>query len=266
MNKVKLSVSIVAACAIALGGGAAIHQAISPYTIYDNLNFKMPTMLASNYELFGDFDCVYLSDNVSFDDGNMVLTIDKNTNPDYVSSHSGAEYMSRSTYGYGYYEVSMIPIKNDGVCSSFFTYAGNDDNTSISEIDIEFLGNDPTVVSFNYFVNGESFGAYSYPLGFDATEDFHKYGFLWQADAITWFVDDIPVYRVTRNQGQIPTVESKIIMNVWTGSDEVVDWIGKYDETSPLSARYDYFSYTEIDKVSERMYKLIDAYLPSNIN
>lgn len=45
-----------------------------------------------------------------------------------------------------------------------------------------------------------------YDLGFDASQGFHTYGFDWQADSITWYVDGEPVYKATDN---IPSTPGK---------------------------------------------------------
>ena len=37
-----------------------------------------------------------------------------------------------------------------------------------------------------------------YDLGFDASEGYHTYGFDWQKDSITWYVDGKAVYTATQ--------------------------------------------------------------------
>lgn len=187
------------------------------------------------------FDCTWRADNVIFSDGIMNLMIDtdgENSKPKW----SGGEYRSREFYHYGKYEVRMKPIKNKGVVSSFFTYTGPSDNNPWDEIDIEFLGKDTTIVQFNYFTNGVGEHEYIHNLGFDASEEFHTYGFLWLPDSITWYVDDVEVYKATES---IPVTKSKIMMNVWPGTG-VDSWLDSYDGTTPLKAEYDWFRYTSI--------------------
>lgn len=107
---------------------------------------------------------------------------------------------------FGYYETSMQAIKNDGVVSSFFTYTGESDGNPWDEIDIEVLGKDTTKVQLNYYTNGQGNHEYMYDLGFDASEGYHTYGFDWQRDSITWYVDGKAVYKATNN---IPTTPYK---------------------------------------------------------
>ena len=103
----------------------------------------------------------------------------------------------------------MQAIKNDGVVSSFFIYTGPSDNNPWDEIDIEVLGKDTTKVQFNYFTNGVGNHEYMYDLGFDASKGYHTYGFDWQPDKITWYVDGKEVYSATTN---IPSTPGKIVL------------------------------------------------------
>ena len=180
------------------------------------------------------FNCTWRKSNVSFSDGSMKLKIDLDGDGTGTIPYSGAEFRSKGFYGYGMYEVEMKPIKNDGVVSSFFTYTGPSDNNPWDEIDIEFLGKDTTKVQFNYFTDGHGSHEYMYDLGFDAADDFHTYGFDWQADSITWYVDGEAVYTADKS---IPSTPSKIMMNVWPGTG-VDGWLNAFDGTTPLTAEY----------------------------
>lgn len=188
------------------------------------------------------FNCTWRKANVNFSDGSMKLKIDLDGNGAGAIPYSGAEFRSKGFYGFGMYEVVMKPIKNDGVVSSFFTYTGPSDNNPWDEIDIEFLGKDTTKVQFNYYTNGRGNHEHIYDLGFDASEDFHTYGFDWQADKITWYVDGEAVYSAEDN---IPSTPSKIMMNVWPGKD-VDGWLKAFDGTVPLIAEYKSADYKEV--------------------
>ncbi|MDY4414670.1 MAG: glycoside hydrolase family 9 protein [Ruminococcus sp.] len=185
------------------------------------------------------FDCGWYKENTSFKDNVLNLTIDKDSSGKY--NYSGAEYRTNDFYHYGYYETSMQAIKNDGVVSSFFTYTGPSDNNPWDEIDIEILGKDTTKVQFNYYTNGQGNHEYMYDLGFDASEGYHTYGFDWQPDKITWYVDGKAVYSATSN---IPTTPGKIMMNVWPGTG-VDEWLNPFDGTTPLTARYQWVTYNK---------------------
>ena len=104
----------------------------------------------------------------------------------------GVEVKTYQGYLYGYFGARMKTFKRQGTVQSIFTYNGG--YFAWDEIDIEFLGKDTTTVQFNYFHNGEGGHEYIHHLGFDSSEAFHDYGFKWDRDTITWFVDFKPVY------------------------------------------------------------------------
>ncbi len=184
------------------------------------------------------FNCTWRKRNVTFEQGGMKLSIDSDMGD---IPYSGGEFRSKDFYGFGYYETKMKPISNSGVVSSFFTYTGPSDNNPWDEIDIEFLGKDTTKVQFNYFTDGKGNHEHLYDLGFDASEEFHTYGFLWQTDSITWYVDGEAVYTATEN---IPQTPSKIMLNTWPGTG-VDGWLGAFDGTVPLTAEYHFIDFRE---------------------
>ena len=182
------------------------------------------------------FNCSFSNENAVIGDGTLTLLLTKSGNK-YV----GAEYRSRNKFSYGYYSVSMKAAKCSGVISSFFTYT----NWPWDEIDIEFLGNDTTRVQFNYYTNGIGGHEYIYELGFDASEDFHEYGFDWQPDSITWYVDGVSVYKATVS---IPSHTGHIMMNLWNVADTNADWAGRFDESNlPVTAQYEWIGYKSAD-------------------
>lgn len=183
------------------------------------------------------FDCGWYSENAVIRDNVLNLTIDRDKTGKY--NYSAAEYRTKDFYGYGYYETAMQAIKNDGVVSSFFTYTGPSDNNPWDEIDIEVLGKDTTKVQFNYYTNGVGNHEYMYDLGFDASQGFHTYGFDWQPDHITWYVDGKAVYTAYEN---IPSTPGKIMMNVWPGIG-VDDWLKPYNGNTPLTAKYQWVTF-----------------------
>ena len=199
-----------------------------------------PLFFASDGWENGDpFDCGWYKGQTSLDSGVLTLTIDKDKTGKY--NYAGAEYRTSDHYGYGYYETSMQAIANDGVVSSFFTYTGPSENNPWDEIDIEILGKDPTKVQFNYYTNGQGNHEFMYDLGFDSSKAFHTYGFDWQPDHITWYVDGKPVYTANQN---IPKTEGRIMMNTWPGRG-VDGWLNHYNGNTPLTARYQWVTFNK---------------------
>lgn len=198
----------------------------------------------------GVFNTYWSSSNVSYENNVAKLTIAENTNPANEESEKydylGGEMRTYGYYGYGDYEVRMKPAKKAGTASTFFTCTGDYDtnpNTGEKnpwdEIDIEFLGNDTTKVQFNYFVNSVGGHEYMYDLGFDASEEFHTYGFRWAEDYITWFVDGEPVYRVDATESNpIPSTAGRMLMNYWCGNSEAEGWMGKYSNPGDEGPEY----------------------------
>lgn len=186
------------------------------------------------------FNCLWRAANVNFNDGTLNMSI---TAGEYYAlngtkyDYAGAEYRTWSQYPFGYYSVSMKPAKCAGTVSSFFTYTNS---PRWDEIDIEFLGKDTTKVQFNYYTDSVGGHEKLYDLGFDASEDFHEYGFYWQTDSIIWYVDGKAVYKATTN---IPQYAGKIMTNVWNGIG-VDEWLDAFDDTKlPVTARYKWIGY-----------------------
>ncbi len=198
---------------------------------------------ANGWSNGGMFGCAWSNGNVAFADKKMTLTLSESNN-----SYYGGEYRSDASYGKGYYSVRMKPLKMDGVISSFFTYTGPSDGTRWDEIDIEFLGDDTTTVQFNYYTDGVGGHEYVYELGFDASEEFHTYGFEWRDDCIIWYVDGRAVYKATKD---IPITDARIMANLWNvntqNNPDLIDWAGVFTgEGLPGSAYYEWIGFNAL--------------------
>jgi beta-glucanase (GH16 family) len=187
------------------------------------------------------FNSTWRSDCVTFSNGIMTLKLDRDSgNPPYKSG----EYRTKDFYSYGYFEVRMKATKKQGTLSSFFTYTGPSDNNPWDEIDIEILGKNTWQMQVNYYTNGTGGHESFINLGFDASLDFHNYGFEWRRDYIKWYVDGKLVHTENGSRGALPSTPSKIMMNHWPGIG-VDDWLGPFDGQTPQYAYYDWFSYTQ---------------------
>ena len=214
------------------------------------------------------FNVVWTKNNVKYADGKMYLGITKENKTAWINNeevtfpYTAGEARTQNYFGYGEYFVKMKPSANPGTASTFFTCTGpydskyvldengavvlNEDGTikmeqnPHDEIDIEFLGKDTTKVQFNFFVNGKGGNEYMYDLGFDASKEFHEYGFRWTEDSITWFIDGKPVYKVTTDKTVkeaanvrivevLPKTPGRLLMNYWCGNEDAEGWMGKYE-------------------------------------
>lgn len=191
------------------------------------------------------FNCFWRKENCIIEDHLLKLRIDRSSPEPGMSFYYGGEYRSDAFFGYGRFEVSMKAIQNDGVVSSFFTYTGPSDQNPWDEIDIEFLGKDTSKVQFNYYTNGVGGHEKLYDLGFDASKDFHTYGFEWHKEKIVWLVDGKAVYTATE---QLPVTPAKLMMNAWCGKG-VDGWLNPFDDSNlPLTAEYQWFAYTAFEE------------------
>ena len=211
------------------------------------------------------FNVVWRDRNVHYENGIMRLGITEEADSAWLNdqqvdfNYTAGEARTQNYYHYGDYEVSMKPSANPGTASTFFVCTGpydlKDGNPNPhDEIDIEFLGQDTTHVQFNFFVDGKGGNEYMYDLGFDASLEFHRYGFRWEENAITWFVDGVPVYKVTtdttvqeagnvRIVEKLPSTAGRILTNYWCGNERAWGWMGKYNgETKDNGTQYQWIA------------------------
>jgi endo-1,3-1,4-beta-glycanase ExoK len=209
-------------------------------------------MKADGWTNGSPFDNAWLADHINFLDGRMLITLDDQAA--LGEPYSSGNYQSLGFYGYGCYEVSMKPVAGSGTVTSFFTYAGpfdNGGNAKHNEIDIEFLGQSSTSVQFNFFTNDDEYASHNefvYDLGYDASEDFHVYGFKWTATGIKWYVDGDAVYSVDDSPNNptpmAPDSLQKIMMNLWPVDQFGEDWAGIFAYERPLEAEYEWVRFT----------------------
>ena len=192
------------------------------------------------------FNAVWKKENISYSNNQMHLSIkDESVTADEKTfPYTAGEARSRKLYGYGDFEVRMKPSNEVGTVSTFFTYTDkwnvvDGEENKHDEIDIEFLGKDTTKVQFNYFVSGVGEHEYMYDLGFDASKEFHNYGFRWEADCITWLVDGKTAYQVKKTATQdLPSQAGRIMMSYWPSSAE--GWSGKFNGNTSKTSDYEW--------------------------
>lgn len=218
-------------------------------TAYDTTRW----MKADGWKNGSPFDNAWLADHISFIDGTMDILLDDQASRG--EPYSSGNYQTNGFYGYGCYEASFKLVASPGVVTSFFTFSGPFDdggNGKHNEIDIEFLGKDTGSFQTNYWSNDDDYTPgheHTIELEFDASLEFHRYGFKWISTGIEWFVDGDSVYEVFDTLSDPTPKESeslqKIMMNVWPVDDSAVAWAGTFTYTgSSLHGIYDWVRYT----------------------
>lgn len=186
---------------------------------------------------------------------NSGFQLDITENEKGNKKYSSASIVSKKQFSYGSFEISMKPIKGEGIISAFFLHR----NDPWQEIDIEFLGYDTTKVLLNvYFNPGEINTQYNYgvrgtpviiDLGFDASQDFHDYRIEWEYHEIRWYVDNKIIHlRKTWSPTPIPNLPMAIFTNAWITNSE--DLAGKFNpEILPQSLLVRYIKIYNFDYI-----------------
>lgn len=185
---------------------------------FDRLDRELWTLrddtFPSNLALFrpGNFS--------SGSDGIAQLVLREERTP--VRDYTSACICSRQRYLYGRFVAEVRPANVPGLITGVFLQR----NAPRQEIDVEFVGRDTTKMLVNVFYNPGGDGAkmeYGYrgtpafvDLGFDASEDFHRYEIEWLANAIRWWVDGRLAYeRVNWDPTPIPHLPMQLNVNLW---------------------------------------------------
>lgn len=176
--------------------------------------------------------------NVATGDG-LSLTLQPEVREDraYTSGNIATKDVPGSHHLYGRFEAELKAAKGSGLLTAFFLYRFD----PWQEIDAEFVGRDTSKLLINVFYNpGVEGDLYNYgyrgtpvlvDLGFDASEDFHRYAIEWDPDGIRWFVDDRLVHvRHADRPTPIPHLPMRFHVNLWpTCSEELA---GPLDPTA----------------------------------
>jgi hypothetical protein len=195
------------------------------------------------------YDVWWLSDHIDWGGGIMRLRLDNiPQHPTGQPQYNSAEYRTKSTYGYGTYEVCLKAAKGPGLMTSFFTYTGQSETppTQHNEIDIEFRGQDTAKLWTNFYCDDTDSGHEStVTLGFDAADDFHRYKFVWTPSEVKWYVDgeEVPTPNSGSNPCTSPTVPGRIMVNLWSGNSNSSGWLGTFSSPLPVYAEYDWIRY-----------------------
>jgi beta-glucanase (GH16 family) len=143
-----------------------------------------------------------LARNVRLDGGSLVIDLKKETASD--KSYTGGGVISRQRFGFGYFEARVKMHGAAGWHQAVWAMATPDGSTTYpemirTEIDgIEFDSDLPAKAHMGLIIwNGPkssrtltcSPGVYRSPLGFDASDAFHTYGFEYTPASVRYYVD-----------------------------------------------------------------------------
>lgn len=159
-------------------------------------------------------------------------------------SYASGEIRTIGRYDHGYFEARMQPPRGSGLVTGFFTYTGVFFGDPHDEVDVEILGRNTREVSFTYFANGAQ-TTEVVPLGFDAADALHVYGFEWTPEVIRWYVDGELAHEVLAADGPLPVTPQILYLDLWN-SETLTDWVGPVDPRgAPWTLRVACIAYAE---------------------
>lgn len=212
----------------------------------------------------GNNATLYIKNNVTINNGNLVLTVRNNpvncasnhpptiwgaripciVNKIYPYNSGWVETKQAYNTQYGYIESRIKLPYGYGFWPAFWTFIGSGvSGSNAAEIDIfEMLGHSPsneitTNIHLNY-PDGNIYFQKQTPTNYDYNNTWHTYGIEWSPSKIIWYVDGSPI-RLFPNHGIIDPV--RIILNLAIEpdylpnsstpfpSDMLVDYVKVYD-------------------------------------
>ena len=184
--------------------------------------------------------------NVAVRDGKLHLTMRKEPPPEYLKAkgyhtYSSAAVQSTTRVLYGYFEIQARPMKSHG-SSSFWFYDHAPDLWT--EIDVFEIGGGAPGFERKYNMNvhvlktpqadkhWSSHGLWQAPA--DLADADHVYGFEWDQQRLTWYIDGVPVRWVENTHWHQP-----LTLNF--DSETMPDWFGlPHDEDLPSTYSIEY--------------------------
>lgn len=199
---------------------------------------------------------LFSSESVSVADGEMTLTLleaPEGTVDDTGASkpYLGAEVRSVQTVEYGRVRARARLARGSAVVSSLVTIYTPWPADDWNELDIEFLGAEPTHVQFNAMVYTgapqtppvtTSVTPTQYPtlvdLGVDASLDFHEWTIEWTPESARFYVDGVLRHTWTERIDSMGLPQN-VLLTIWASSSP--DWAGPVNaDTAGASAVYDW--------------------------
>lgn len=177
-----------------------------------------------------------------FDDGSG-LKLQLSPHDGGLNRFAGGSIRREETSHYGTYEVRMRAASHPGVVTGFFTYTGPYYGTHHDEIDIEILGKNPREIHLAWFVDGTLENRFI-DLGFDASEKMATYAFEWLPDSLRWFVNEVEIYQHVPIDGRLPTLPSRLFLNIWAADPSIANWAGTIRSDTNTQAYVEYVQFS----------------------
>ncbi|EEF43523.1 probable xyloglucan endotransglucosylase/hydrolase protein 30 [Ricinus communis] len=172
-----------------------------------------------------------------FGDGNLVRSPNGRSVRLLLDRFTGSGFISSKMYEYGFFSAN-IKLPGDytaGLCVAFYTSNQEAFEKTHDELDFEFLGNiegKPWRFQTNLYGNGSTNRGREerYRLWFDPSKEFHRYSILWTERNIIFFIDDVPIREVVRNDemgSEYPSKPMSLYATIWDASNWATSG-GKY--------------------------------------
>ncbi|MEN7548110.1 family 16 glycosylhydrolase [Rapidithrix thailandica] len=196
--------------------------------------------------------CDMKKEMVQASNSKLKITVDRKHTPVNLTGKNflGGGLGTKQYFKYGRFSVRLKNSIQPGTVSSFFLInRWKKEDWKHQEIDIEFLGKNPSLVQFtihHYTAPGKKEEyAHVHDLGFDSTEDFHEYSIEWRPEEISWWVDRQKVYTETR---MVPRDSLQIRVNHWAidtlAAPWGTTWLGRLrSEHLPSHVEYEWVRY-----------------------
>ncbi|KAH6755650.1 xyloglucan endotransglucosylase/hydrolase 30 [Perilla frutescens var. hirtella] len=172
-----------------------------------------------------------------FGEPNIIPSVDDRSLQLHLNQYTGSGFKSSNLYNHGLFSAK-IKLPSDyaaGVVVAFYTTNVDMFRKTHDELDFEFLGNirgKAWRFQTNMYGNGSTNRGREerYYLWFDPSKDFHRYTILWTTTNIIFYIDDIPIREIVRNdamRADFPSKPMALYATIWDASDWATSG-GKY--------------------------------------
>ncbi|OAY24426.1 probable xyloglucan endotransglucosylase/hydrolase protein 30 [Manihot esculenta] len=185
-----------------------------------------------------------------FGDGNLVRSPNGRSVRLLLDRFTGSGFISSKMYKYGFFSanIKLPAYYTAGICVAFYTSNADAFEKTHDELDFEFLGNiggKPWRFQTNLYGNGSTSRGREerYRLWFDPSKEFHRYSILWTETHVIFFIDDVPIREVVRNDAmgsEYPSKPMSLYATIWDASNWATSG-GKYKvnyKYSPFVSEY----------------------------